>query len=173
MARVSEDSVIRTQRSYSIFRLIARQPEGSYSTEISDELDRSQGYVSEHISKLESAGLIEKGKKGKAQYYVLNPEGAIRHMNSFFDFEVNIPEDMIVRYIRSYLRVNKKGTIKRMLREDFVSIFSAYQEVEDIPDFLQEFLDHDELEGFDKSFFDIAKHSLEEDSIFDNHEFSS
>jgi predicted transcriptional regulator len=67
-----EDSIKTSGRAYEVFRFISQREEGSYGTEIAEELDMNQSSVSNIIRYLYMLGLVEKGKRDKAQYYIFD-----------------------------------------------------------------------------------------------------
>lgn len=69
------DSILESERCKEILIHINMYDEGRYSAEIAEEIDCKQQLASEVIKVLEEAGLVKKGKRNKAQYYVTTDRG--------------------------------------------------------------------------------------------------
>lgn len=69
-----ETTILNSELAVKIMSAIASRTDGDYSTNLADELDKSQPSISRVLTELHNIGFIEKGKREKAQYYVNNYE---------------------------------------------------------------------------------------------------
>jgi len=66
-------SILNSELAVKILSAIAsRTDDGNYSTNLADELDKSQPSISRILTELNDLGFIQKGKREKAQYYTVN-----------------------------------------------------------------------------------------------------
>lgn len=65
-----ETTILNSELAVKIMSAIASRTDGDYSTNLADELDKSQPSISRVLNELHNIGFIEKGKREKAQYYV-------------------------------------------------------------------------------------------------------
>lgn len=136
-------NVITSERPYDVLRELSNNiEEGSYATEIADTLDSNQQNISEIINNLEKVGLVEKGKRTRAQYYRVSPEGAFDLFLRLWleklegtELEGAIKRDLekaaeefdngpgaivlLYNYINRYTQSIESSTIEKMLVEDF------------------------------------------------------
>lgn len=73
--RYQDRHILNSERAYSILRFIYHQEEGSYATEIAEDLDVDRSLVSEILGKLEEMGVLKEGKRTQAQYYEVDIDG--------------------------------------------------------------------------------------------------
>lgn len=66
-------SALGNDTRYEILRLIAGHEEGHCVCEIEPALGVSQGAVSQALSRLFSAGLVDRRKEGRWRYYTATP----------------------------------------------------------------------------------------------------
>lgn len=162
MTRYSRDHIMKSERAYKILRRCL-EDEGSYATGIADELDADRTNVSEIMSNLFEMGLLEKGKRAKAQYYKTDIEGFYKvfretwedkYKENFNEESYSGPysksdenslstertEDLVTEYSRSYIRNNQVSTLEKMLVEDFYSeldrLLTDIETDDDFGDFL-------------------------------------
>lgn len=67
-------SILNSELAVKILSAIASRTDGNYSTNLADELDKSQPSISRILTNLHDIGFIEKGRREKAQYYTVNYE---------------------------------------------------------------------------------------------------
>lgn len=84
-------SITTSNRSYEILRFISQFEEGSYSTEIAEELDMHQSSVSNIIRYLTEIGVLQKGERRKAQYYQVDKEGMEEPFSRIWSKQLNLP----------------------------------------------------------------------------------
>jgi len=65
-------SILNSELAVKILSAIASRTDGSYSTNLADELDKTQPSISRILTELHTIEFIEKGKREKAQYYTIN-----------------------------------------------------------------------------------------------------
>jgi len=65
-------SVLNSELAVKIMGAIASRTYGNYSTNIADELDKSQPSISRVLTDLHTIGLIDKGRRKKVQYYQID-----------------------------------------------------------------------------------------------------
>jgi DNA-binding transcriptional regulator GbsR (MarR family) len=149
-----DENVLNSERAYQILRAVTMADEGSYATAVSKEHDMDRSMVAELISKMHDMELLEKGKRERAQYYVLNHDGLLPLFDELwsdvFDqpaddttaalHELNEPrgdqeadrdeqlQQYLHRYIEEYLERNTSSTIREMLVGDFYRGLSAQAE---------------------------------------------
>jgi len=68
-------SVLTNETPYKVLRKLTENPNGNYSSKIAEDLDSSQQTVSQIIGKFKEIGIVEKGERSKAQYYVIDING--------------------------------------------------------------------------------------------------
>lgn len=126
------DSVLRSQQAYKAARIIAREEKGSYGTQIAEELDVDRSVVSDILSNLHKQGVVEKGERTKAQYYILTPESVLhiwrdlwvatgKSFNTNIGGEENKEEfrEFLFDYTTTYLEKYGVSTLHRMWINDF------------------------------------------------------
>lgn len=67
-------SILNSELAVKILSAIASRTDGNYSTNLADELDKSQPSISRILTELHTIGFIEKGRREKAQYYTVDYE---------------------------------------------------------------------------------------------------
>lgn len=67
-------SILNSELAVKILSAIASRTDGDYSTNLADELDKTQPSISRILTELHNIEFIEKGKREKAQYYTVNYE---------------------------------------------------------------------------------------------------
>ena len=65
-------SILNSELAVQVLSAVASRREGDYSTNMADELNKSQPSISRILSKLHGKGFIQKGKREKAQYYTVD-----------------------------------------------------------------------------------------------------
>lgn len=69
------DTTTVSEKAFIVAKAIARKEEGSYGKEIAEEYDMNQPDVASLINNLKENGIVEKGKRTRAQYYEISKEG--------------------------------------------------------------------------------------------------
>lgn len=77
MARYNEEQILNSELAVVVLKNCLG--EGSYASQISDRTGANRANISEIISHLESLGLLEKGKRTKAQFYRVDHEGLFEY----------------------------------------------------------------------------------------------
>jgi len=75
MANDTFDRMVNSEVGYAILRNLAEEP--MYAKELSEEIGSSRNSVANYLNMLRDSGLIERGKRTKAQYYKIRPEGLL------------------------------------------------------------------------------------------------
>lgn len=75
------DTTMVSEKAFIVVRAIARK-ESSYGKEIAEDLEMNQPDVASLIKNLHKNGILEKGKRTKAQYYTISKEGVYECMLS-------------------------------------------------------------------------------------------
>lgn len=143
-----KEKILNSKLAYKVLRYIWDQEEGSYTSEIAEELGSSSTSISNVIKQLRELGLIERGKRTKAQYYEFSEGGLISFIKNFWsnkyetlmkdggiyiggeDDEDMAPEEYLddleplsksiyENYIDGYLTKYENSTIKSMIYDDF------------------------------------------------------
>ena len=65
-------SILNSKLAVQILSAIASRTDGDYSTNLADELDKSQPSISRILTELYKMGFIDKGRREKVQYYTIN-----------------------------------------------------------------------------------------------------
>lgn len=65
-------SILNSELAVKILSAITSRTDGDYSTNLADELDKSQPSISRILTELHNIDFIEKGRREKAQYYTVN-----------------------------------------------------------------------------------------------------
>lgn len=90
------ESILNSSQAVSILRHLSQKKEGMYTKEIAEEMDKSVNTVSNMIRNLFRLGLVEKGKRTKAQYYRISPEGianfVLDEIDRYYIEEINDSE---------------------------------------------------------------------------------
>lgn len=184
-------NVLTGERAYQVLREIAKNEDGSYSSEIARNIETTQQVVSEIIKILrEDFQVLEKGKRTQAQYYEINYDGfytffldvlsdallekETEELESELEDEANFREILqdnslqsnlkpfLKEYVRHYLRLRETSTLQEMLFDDF---FEGLRSIDnsDIPEWLKTLDESVKLRQ--DSFYtseDIFRMSLEE-----------
>ena len=116
-------NVLTGERAYQVLKRISESEEGSYGTEIAEEIDTTQQVVSEIISILKEMELVEKGKRTQAQYYEVNFDG-------FSDLFKQLVEENLL----SEASESQKEAIKDYLEGELESMegIRFIEEIEDV-----------------------------------------
>jgi DNA-binding MarR family transcriptional regulator len=158
------ENVLTSEKPYTVFREIAMSEDGSYGLEIARELDMKQQLASEIVNNLEKAGVITKGKRTRAQYYEIDPEGLNTLFWSILGEEIQksssqslesclqeiIQESSIkdesrlketvreffTKYLEFYLNNWEKSTIRKMLVDDLFTGINGISPLEEAPDWI-------------------------------------
>lgn len=163
MARVKSENAITRELDYKLIRRLISE-DGDYSSNIADDFDKTSGVISEYLSNLREIDLVEKQREGQKVMYYANIEGLHNQQAQMLNFE-DIPPEFLENYIQLYASFHTSSTIRKMLRDDFVTIFSAYSKFKDVPVFLEEFLETPEAEAFDSRHMEIAETVLGDSGV--------
>ncbi|WP_414836409.1 hypothetical protein [Candidatus Nanohalococcus occultus] len=86
--RYTRENILNSERAYQVLIEISKKDEGSYSTEIAEDLDIDRTMVSEIISNLVEMNILSKGKRTKAQYYEIRFEGFAELFGDLLEDEI-------------------------------------------------------------------------------------
>ncbi|MFB6295055.1 MAG: winged helix-turn-helix domain-containing protein [Candidatus Nanohaloarchaea archaeon] len=64
-----------SETAYNILRILYERDDGSYPKAIAEELDVHASSVSDILKVMRDMGIVERGKRTKAQYYEADPDG--------------------------------------------------------------------------------------------------
>ncbi|MBY6293876.1 DUF2250 domain-containing protein [Nanohaloarchaea archaeon H01] len=104
-----EDNILNSETALNVLREIRTSGEkGTYTKEIAKELDASKTTISHIIKELRDLGMIERGKRTKAQYYKIDYEGLIDYW-----FEI------LMNYLRRVPLDDVYSGIDKSMRELF------------------------------------------------------
>lgn len=67
-----EPSILNSKLATKVLRKVAREEGGNYGSKIADQLDRSQASIGRVLAELNELGVLQKGKRQRAQYYEIN-----------------------------------------------------------------------------------------------------
>lgn len=106
-----EESVLRSEIAVNILRKIRKSGEdGTYTKEISEELNSSKSTISHLIRRLRDLKMIKRGKRTKAQYYKINYEGLAEFWIQ--ELEKYLEEDSLEEYL------SKDKDVKQLFEEN-------------------------------------------------------
>lgn len=74
------DTTTVSEKAFIVAKAIAKKEDGSYGKEIAEEYDMNQPDVASLINNLQENGIVEKGKRTRAQYYEISKEGVYQCM---------------------------------------------------------------------------------------------
>lgn len=97
------ESVISSRKAYSILRYIyMKEEDGSYATEIANDLQMDRSMVSEIIGELVKINLLEKGKRTKAQYYEYDSSGVYPLLKDLIENDIleDVDEELLTSKFR-------------------------------------------------------------------------
>lgn len=120
-------SVTTSERAYQVLRFIYQSEEGSYSTEIAEELEMNQSLVSNIIQNLTDLGILRKGKRTRAQYYVINMSGAPVAFSKIWSDQLSLSEsaDSLKDLLESIISKIKEKEKNLNLNEGQELVFRA------------------------------------------------
>ncbi|MFB6144694.1 MAG: winged helix-turn-helix domain-containing protein [Candidatus Nanohaloarchaea archaeon] len=134
-----EDSIVTSEVAGQVFSVIISKGQ-SYSTEIAEELSRDRTLVSKILSELVEVGVLEKGKRTKAQYYKPDYEGLTELSFGLWENEIGkeIPkkyrkDDVLNAFLRSYfkrLKFMRASNLYSELTKVFFDKFRTFMEYE-------------------------------------------
>ncbi len=153
-----------SQQVYAVFREAVRRENGVYSKQLHDEgFVGSREDANRLLSALRDKGILEKGERTKAQFYVPDWAGIADYVPSLYDADFSLPERFVERYVEAYVRYSRESSLREMLREDLVTAMRAYRAREGLPEFLIEFLDAlgPEAEAYDRKILDVMDYAVE------------
>lgn len=81
MSQEKED-FIRSEVAVKVLENLESHEDGNYSTQIAEELDKTQSSISRILSELKKKGIVQKGKRTKAQFYELDYDGLVDYWYS-------------------------------------------------------------------------------------------
>lgn len=135
------ENILTSKKPYQVFAEIVREKDGSYGAKVARKLDIKQQSASEIINKLHEVGLLEKGKRTKAQYYKLNKNGLVKSFLGLWESQVvsdikrSVLEDLVEMqedsidysdlmvllklYTEHYTHNEENSNIEKMLVDDF------------------------------------------------------
>lgn len=70
-----KENFIRSKVAVDVLKNLANRESGNYSTQISEDLDKTQSSISRILSELRDKGIVKKGQRTKAQYYEIDYPG--------------------------------------------------------------------------------------------------
>lgn len=117
------DRILSNDFAYQVLRETAINEEGSYASQIARELDKGgQEDTTRLLRKMLELDLVKKGKRGKAQYYKFNSEGAAQEFQQLWSIAETFDsfEAFLEDYANDYFIHNEQSTIKEMLEDDFI-----------------------------------------------------
>lgn len=131
MTDLEDYSVLNSELAVKILERIASEEGGDYGSNLARKLDKSQASISRILNELREADFIEKGRREKAQYYVIDYESIADYWHLKICKELENCEEEIDR--EKWL-VNGHTDREEMLRglnryeEEIKDIFSDYVE---------------------------------------------
>lgn len=149
-----KSSILNSELAVQILSAIASRTEGNYSTNLADELDKSQPSISRILTELHELGFIEKGKRGKVQYYQIDyneiaeywlqklrdklEEDHARYTPEDLDQHRNEAKELASNFFENFLKTNEISgmTVSRVLFNGFT--YSLGYNLVEREDFLEE-----------------------------------
>lgn len=136
-------SILNSILAGQVLQQIGQSESGNYSTQIAEELEKPQSSISRIIRELNEIEFIEKGKRGKAQYYrvdydniaeywfqkikseldVQNREKAIQTLKENED-EIKELNTLFTRKMLQNCSIGEK-TLQNIIFDDFLSSVAA------------------------------------------------
>lgn len=162
MGRTKSESAADRKMPYAIFRVLVNK-EGSYTSEIAEELDKSQGFVSEEIKHLESLDITKRynvegsNAKGRQIDWEKLPSLAADLWEINDVKTVEISEKFLKQYIKFYAREKESSTLHRMLVDDLQLGLEIQEEIDELPEDLG-----DNLEGMLEQRGSVSPHRFVE-----------
>ena len=141
-------NVLTGERAYQVLKRISESEEGSYGTEIAEEIDTTQQVVSEIISILKEMELVEKGKRTQAQYYEVN-----------FDGFSDLFKQLVEKNLLSEASESQKEAIKDYLEGELESM-EGIRFIEEIEDVL-----YDDVDEFISNYVRIYLSNVNDSNI--------
>lgn len=128
-SRYDEENVLTVPPGLKILRAIVNSDEGSYSAEIEDKKNIPRTDASTILQTLYRMDVIQQGKRTRAQYYEVNPEGLEQLFCSIWEIDQEDTQDKFQEFLLNWTQAYDKGdsSIRRMLREDFAEAINEYR----------------------------------------------
>lgn len=122
------EPILNSSQAVAILHQISLSKEGSYTKEIAEEIDKPQKSVNRLLQSLLEKGLIKKGKRTKAQYYTLNPEGIAQYWisqieNHYEALDAERKQDVEKRY---KIFEENRNEIENFLKKYFSMLLQNY-----------------------------------------------
>lgn len=177
-------NILTSEKPYQVFKELLEKEEGSYGSEIARELDIKQQSASEIISRLNERGILQKGKRTRAQYYELDRKGlsdtfvalwaenieegteqykALKKMEKNQEAPI-VPRDhlrmLLTLYVYYYTDSESESTIKKMLVDDFYDELEFLIHASDYPGDLTEDFQDVEIPEWLRELHALLKYSL-------------
>ncbi|GEM_PF-687767 len=131
MTEKNQCDVLRSKLAVKVMEKIASKENGDYGSNLARQLDKSQASISRVINELREAGFLKKGRREKAQYYVLDYEKIASYWYSKVVRDLESSEEEINRkkwLVEGY--TDREEMLKGMQdnEKDIKSIYSQYIE---------------------------------------------
>ncbi|MFB6244782.1 MAG: hypothetical protein ABEJ03_00360 [Candidatus Nanohaloarchaea archaeon] len=152
--KFTRERLMSSQQVYSVFRRSVLKDRGVYSKRLHDEgLVGSREDANRMLSALEKMGVLDKGERTRAQYYVPAYSSFSQLLSDIFENDVELPSDFLQKYVEGYVSVNESASLREMLTTDLVTFMTSYRRKnEEVPDFVDRFLSSlgPEVSDFDR-----------------------
>lgn len=125
------ENIIVGERPYDVLYTIAHSEEGSYGSEIAEKLDIKQQSASEIINRLHDRGLLQKGKRTRAQYYKVDIAGFFSIFEELVSEEIFTEEADYEELLESKKKLYESFqdyTMEEALERDLPVFFNYYIE---------------------------------------------
>lgn len=119
----SNERILNSEMAVDILGAVASRKEGNYSTNIAEDLDKSQPSISRMLTNLHDIGFIKKGKREKAQYYKLNYQGIAEYWCK--ELESKLEEENSDKKIKRFKK--EKDKIKEFTKTFFQNVLTKYK----------------------------------------------
>lgn len=102
----SEENILNSETALDVLREIRTSGEkGTYTKAIADKLDASKTTISHIIKELRDLGMIERGKRTKAQYYKIDYQGLTDYwFVALMDYLEEVPLDDVYPHMDMSIR---------------------------------------------------------------------
>lgn len=151
-SRYDESNVLTVKPGLKVLKQIATSEEGSYSSEISEKTGMSRTDASRILRTLHDMEVAEQGKRTRAQYYEVNPEGLLQLFCQIWGLDQEEVPEEFQGFLMDWVKIYDKGdsSIRRMLREDFAEALDEYRRDnnDELPDQLKFLEDVDRMKGY-------------------------
>lgn len=97
----NKSDVVESETAYKVLRELYKNDNGSYPSEISSNISAHSSTVSDLLKNLREMGIVKRGKRTKAQYYIISYNGFQKYLFKYWnDIQSSIDLESVFNQIK-------------------------------------------------------------------------